>query len=297
MLDAQRAVDGAHRVGRRRFRWHVGIVVLATGLASSAVWQGRVGHTRFGDLGGLIAALAPLAVSMVVGRFEAAATQRAASLQDEFDRVYLGLPLGLPLDKPNESIVANLRACSDTSSEKLARWYPDLEGSDPGTAALAIQRMNLTWDVAQRKWMTGLSISAGFCWFLTGLALWKQSSWTVSDFLLIWMGPAVAVWELSVTSAYRHYDLAAAKADLAEVADDGLKGQLLGRATALALADLIQAQMKELRAVAPRVPWFVNRTIGARNASRLWTAARDTAVASKTDLAVPKRDPASGTPS
>lgn len=189
---------------------------------------------------------------MVVGRFEAAATQRAASLQDEFDRVYLGLPLGLPLDKPNESIVANLRACSDTSPEKLGRrWYPDLEGSDPGTAALAIQRMNLTWDVAQRKWMTGLSISAGFCWFLTGLALWKQSSWTVSDFLLIWMGPAVAVWELSVTSAYRHYDLAAAKADLAEVADDGLKGWLLDRATALALADLIQAQMKELRAVAP----------------------------------------------
>lgn len=276
-LDAQQAVDGAHRVGRRIFRWHLIIVVAATVVASLAVWQDRLGSDALGDLGGLLASLAPLGISMFIGRFESIATQRAAALQDEFDRSSLGLPPGLPLDQPSEADRARLRAASNAPTEKLTHWYPDLTGRDPGAAALAIQRMNLRCDVPQRRSMSGVSLGAGFVWLLVGLALWGQSTWAVADFVLIWMGPAVAVWELSISSAYRHWGLAQAKKALASVADSGLSGDWQGRGSGLGLADAIQTQLTQFRSEAPRVPPMVANLVGKRHAAQVWASVDDAA--------------------
>ncbi len=270
VLHAQRAVDGAHRVARRIFRLHIAIVVVATALASYAVWQDRIGNAQFGDLGGLVAALTPLVVSMFIGRFETEATQQAATLQDEFDRTYLGLPAGLLADSLNTVKRSKLRALSDTAPERLSKWYPDLERCEPGKAALTMQRINLIWDISQRRWMAAISIAGGLLWLLAGLCVWKQSSWTATDFILIWIAPAVAVWELSVSSAYRHWDLAAAKSNLAQVVDLALDGDLLGRSFPMDLADLIQAQLTGFRAEAPRVPRMIERLAQSQYAQDQW---------------------------
>lgn len=289
-LAEQQAVDGAHRAGRRIFRWHLVLVLAATCLASCAVWQDRVGDARLSDMGGLIAALVPLGVSLVVGRFEADSTQRAAFLQDQFDRFYLGLPAGVPDAAMSETHLEILRSSSKTSPTQLAEWYPDLAGRDPGFAALGIQRMNLRWDVPQRRAMATVSLMAGFVWLLVGLGIWTQTSWTSVDFLLIWMGPAVAVWELSISSAHRHWDLASAKSDLAEVVEAGLNSDWLGRPTALGLADIVQAHLTQLRSEAPRVPPMIGRIAGARQAA---TARSNFDLAAPVDVQ-PQAEPRSG---
>ena len=218
---AQLAVDGAHVTGRRVFRLHLAVIVAASALASWAVSLSRAGDAWLGDVGGLAAALAPLAVSVLLGRIEATATARAAILQDEFDRSYLGLPLGLQTSTPPEMDRSALRARSSTPVEELMQWYPDVNGQDPGISALAIQRMNLTWDVPQRRFMAAISLIAGIAWFGVGLMLWHLTSWTTADFVLIWMGPSVAVWELSISSAFRHRELATAKDHLAAIIVNG----------------------------------------------------------------------------
>jgi hypothetical protein len=188
---------------------------------------------------------------------EVSKVRQAVLVQEQFDvEVYRLLwnrnLVGRRL-MPELIVAASRRFLGDR--EKLRNWYPDTGNIDRLLAILLCQRLNMVWDVRQRRRFAALAVFATSGLFGAGVVAGLILRESLADYVLGILSPSISAYIIGAQISQQHWEIAASKESVEETIN-GLWGARMNDKSALTELDCRQVQDRiyMLRGRSPVLP-------------------------------------------
>lgn len=214
----------------------------------------------------------------VVSSMQLRETQRAAAVQEQFDRSLFGMPGGTERSAaPSLEDIAALIGSAETvlhdaAAEDLvgdSGWYPIVLTESPERAIAICQRANASYADRLLRTTARLWVSILAVWIVAFIVLAIASGMELSTFLLGIFLPLLPAF-LDVSQFVTGIRTAAReRADLAHAIEERLSEREVGPGDLL----VWQEQLYALRRTTPQVPDLIYRLLRRRNEAAMQSAA------------------------